>query len=159
TRIRRMTARSGSKQKSSVTSPVCQRPSIVPHPFVIAGLVPAIHAAVPQWMPGSSPGMTSEHLVASGLVKPAEPIRFQSLLTSAINICDARFIGDADLQTRALIPRRKAISVRDQPPRIGIALDSRRDDRSPSSAPHRALRFRAAFGADVSDVIELPGDR
>ena len=32
-----------------------------------AGLVPAIHAAVPQcfstWMPGSSPGTTSEHLV------------------------------------------------------------------------------------------------
>src|SRR5262249_16761564 len=89
----------------------------------------------------------------------AEPIRFQSLLTSAINICDARFIGDADLQTRALIPRRKAISVRDQPPRIGIALDSRRDDRSPSGASYRALRFRAALGADVSDVIELPGDR
>ena len=56
-----MTAGSGSKQKIIGDLADVPMAVIVAHPFVIAGLVPAIHAAVPQWMPGSSPGMTSEH--------------------------------------------------------------------------------------------------
>jgi hypothetical protein len=55
------------------------------------------------------------------MLRAAEPIRLQSFLTCAINVCDAGTIGDADLQTQPSFPDtgdlgpRPAPSDRDRP--------------------------------------------
>jgi hypothetical protein len=61
-------------------------------------------------------------------LRAAEPIRLQSFLTSAINVCDAGAIGDADLQTQPSFPDtgdlgpRPAPSDRDRPEFSGDRL-------------------------------------